>query len=279
MNVLIFGGKGLLGSYLRRVLGEQHTVSAPSKEDLNISDTRAVEEFLNIHSIDYIINAAGMTNVYMCEKKSEMAMEINAHAPGRIASLCSKTQRGMIYFSSNFIFDGEKDAPYIEKDTPNPLNVYAESKLAGENAVSEAYSNALIIRSAEIFGVGNSSPGHNIPYYIVRQIMNRRKIHLYDIKTSPTYALDIARRIGPLMENDISGILHLVNEGECTYFEIADMIFDLMNRKSGISPKKSVFDFDVPTSIVMKSSRIGDLSVEKMPSLEHALEEFIREVL
>lgn len=81
------------------------------------------------------------------------------------------------------------------------------------------------------------------------------------------------------MENDISGILHLVNEGECTYFEIADMIFDLMNRKSGISPKKSVFDFDAPTSIVMNSSRIGEIPVEEMPPLEHALEEFIQEVL
>ncbi|MFO8062693.1 MAG: SDR family oxidoreductase, partial [bacterium] len=271
--------KGLLGSYLRRVLGEQHTVSAPSKEALNISDTRAIEEYLNTHSIDYIINAAGMTNVYMCEKKREKAMEINAHAPGRIASLCSRTQRGMIYFSTNFIFDGEKNAPYIEEDTPNPLNVYAESKLAGENAVLKAHSNALIIRSAEIFGVGNCSPGHNIPYYIVRQIMNRRTIHLYDIKTSPTYALDIARRIGPLMENDISGILHLVNEGECTYFEIADMIFELMKRKTDISPKKSVFDFDAPTNIVMESSRIGDMPVEEMPSLEHTLEEFIQEVL
>lgn len=279
MNILIFGSRGLLGSYLKRVLDKAHKIFTPSKEQLNISDTRKIEEFINKNDIDSIINAAGMTNVYVCEKNREKAMEINAYAPGRIAELSRRLDKDMLYFSTNFIFDGEKGEPYNESDEPNPLNVYAESKYAGEQLVREENEDALIIRSAEIFGVGNCSTGHNIPYYIVRQIMNKRTIHLYDIKTSPTYALDIARRVRTLIEKDVYGILHLVNKGECSYSEIAGMIFDMMKRKTDISPKKSVFDFDAPSEIVMESNRIEEIPVENMPPIKDAMKEFIDEVL
>lgn len=279
MKVFLMGGSGLLGSYIRKALSRDNAVFAPDKYKLDMRDNEQLAKAITDSEPDVIINAAGMTNVYMCEKKSKEAYSINAQAPAAMARLAYDHNVKFIHFSSNFIFDGNKGEPYVESDTANPLNNYAKSKYEAEKAVMQLNSKALIIRSAEIFGVGPYSAGHNIPYYIVRQIINQKNINLYNIITSPTYALHIAKRIPDMIQQDITGILHLVNRGRHSYFEIAQTIMEMMNRESKLKLKESVFDFDAPSFIPMKSDRMENTEIEPMPDTQTAIREFLREVL
>lgn len=279
MKIFLMGGSGLLGSYIRKTLSRDNTVFAPDKYKLDIRDNEQLAKSITDCEPDVIINAAGMTNVYMCEKKGKEAYSINAQAPAAMARLAYDHNVKFIHFSSNFIFDGNKEEPYVESDTANPLNNYAKSKYEAEKAIMQLNSKALIIRSAEIFGVGPYSAGHNIPYYIVRQIINKKNINLYNIITSPTYALHIAKRIPVMIQHDITGIIHLVNRGKYSYSEIAQIIMDMMNRESKLKLKESVFDFDAPSFIPMESERMGEAEIEPMPDTQIAIREFLREVL
>lgn len=279
MNIFLAGGSGLLGSYIRKTLSQGNNIIAPDKYALDIRNNEQLTAAITESEPDAIINASGMTNVYMCEKKQEDAFSINAKAPSAMAKLAYDYNVKFIHFSTNFIFDGSKETSYIESDKPNPVNNYAKSKYEAEQGIMDINSNALIIRSAEIFGVGTFSAGHNIPYYIVRQIINKRNINLYNIITSPTYALHIAQRIPQMIENDISGVLHIVNRGELSYFNIAETILELMHSESQLKLKESVFDFDAPSYIPMDSERYKDTGLQPMPDTETAIREFLKEVL
>ena len=279
MKILIEGGNGLLGTYLRKVLMKKHTIISPTKHELDISNSNKLRKYIDTVEPDIILNAAGMTNVYLCEKNTEKAFKINTSAPAEMARIAYDHNIYFIHFSTNFIFDGEKGSPYNEYDKPNPLNIYAKSKFEAEKMIAEINSNALIIRSAEIFGVGPFSAGHNIPYYIVRQLINRKNLNLFKIITSPTYARHIAERVSEIIDLQLNGILHLVNDGECSYFEIADMIFEIMKKKSDMKVKESVFDLNAPDNIPMNSILMKDLKITPMPSTMNAITEFIKEVL
>ncbi len=279
MKILLFGSSGLLGNYLKRTLMKENDIISPAKYELDIQATEKIEKKIDSENIEAIINASGMTNVYLCEKNEEKTYKINAIAPGDVAKIAYNHNIPFVHFSTNFIFDGKKNDLYLESDKPNPLNVYAKSKVDGENRVRQNNTNSLIIRSAEIFGIGKYSPNHNIPYYIIRQIINKKDLNLYQINTSPTYAYHIALRVMELIKNKVNGILHLVNNGQCTYFEIAEKILKIMKRRAEIKIKESIFSFDVATNIPLGSERLSKTGIEEMPDAQTALSEFIKEVL
>ncbi len=279
MSILIFGGNGLLGKYLIRQFKKNNKVFYPNSHILNIVNIKKIKEFINKNNIEIIINAAGMTNIYVCERNPEKAYKINTYAPIEIAKLSYDYNIKFIHFSSNFVFDGKKESPYIETDKPNPLNIYGKTKYKADIGILENNDKTLIIRSAEIFGVANFNVNHNIPYYIIRQLMNNKRINLYEIKTSPTYAKDLAEKTEELINNNISGIIHITNIGFVSYFDIANRIFQLMNKKTEMRKKNKVFDFHVPRNIQMSSNRLKKLNIAPLSNIDNALQRFIKEVL
>src|SRR5436190_11611316 len=138
MKIVIIGSSGRLGAALMREYRDRYDVAGFNRAQLDLSNLNDVRERLRVTNLDVLINAAAFTNVDLCETERDRAFLINAEAPGVLAELCDAKHAKLIHFSTDYVFDGEKRAPYTEHDEPNPISVYGESKLAGEKNVLAA---------------------------------------------------------------------------------------------------------------------------------------------
>ena len=280
MKVLVLGRNGLLGSYLVSNSERKDKIFTPSRNELNIKDTQKFYKFIKENSIEMCVNVSGVTNVYLCETNVEEAFKVNAYAPAECAKICFDNSVRFIHLSTGFVFDGKKNEPYTESDTPGPVNAYGGSKYRGELFILRENPEALIIRTDEIFGRGASTLGHNIIGYIINQILGKKTVMLYSIKTSPTYANDLAKFIWSIKERkDIKGILHAVNRGSFTYFEIAETIAKLLKSNVTLRKRNDVLKYKIPENCSLESERFKDLSIPEMKTFEEAMKECLKEFL
>ncbi|GAG54602.1 unnamed protein product, partial [marine sediment metagenome] len=187
------------------------------------------------------INTAAYHNVPVCEKNPDKCFQVNTIAIRNLANICRAYNIMLIHFSTDYVFDGAKKQPYTEFDIPNPLNVYAISKLAGEFFVKQATSH-YVIRVASLFGTAGclGKGGTNFVKSILSLAKTKDTLQVTsNITSSPTYTLDAAEKILEMLRNNYpSGLYHLTNSGYCTWYEFAQEIFRLSNIKINIEPKK-----------------------------------------
>jgi len=167
-----------------------------------------------------VIHCAAWTDVDGCERDPGRAFQQNAQGARNVAAACAETGSGMVYISTDFVFDGEKGEAYTEFDPPNPLSAYGASKLAGEQAVSRLVASSYLVRSAWLFG----PRGRNFVGAILEAARAKDEIAVVsDQIGSPTYARDLAEAIGRLIVSGplTPGTYHLVNEGACSWSELA----------------------------------------------------------
>lgn len=281
MNILILGGGGLLGKYLSKTFEKEYRVFTPSHSDLNITNFERYRSFVKQNNISICINCAGITNIYYCEKNPEESLKINAHSPGELAKISKEFNIKFVHLSTGFVFNGEKQEEYVETDLPEPKNVYGFSKYKGEILILENNPDALIIRTDEIFGYGGFTPGHNVIGFTIKKIIEGKDISLYDILTSPTYALDLSLKIQELMKKNInvSGILHIVNAGIFSYIDVAKMIKDCLKKNVNINIRNDELIGKIPKNCALKSIRLKKLGINEMVPFENALKRCIKEFL
>jgi dTDP-4-dehydrorhamnose reductase len=213
--VLIFGGRGMLGSDL--VSANPGAVSFG--RDLDITDREAVIREIADYRPRVVINAAAYTDVDGCEDNREHAMDVNGRAPGFIAEACCETGAILVHFSTDYVFDGEQEE-YRESDRPNPVNVYGRSKLLGEENIRKATDDFRIVRTSWLFGRN----GRNFVETMIALSRKEEVIRVVnDQFGKPTYARDLAAAI-PEVVSAQPGIFHLTNEGRCSWFEFASAI-------------------------------------------------------
>src|SRR5467141_369191 len=152
MKIVILGAGGRLGAALVREYRDKHDVAAFSHAQLDLWNLDDLREKLGATNFDVLINAAAFTNVDLCETERDRAFLINAEVPGLLADICTDKNAKLIHFSTDYVFDGEKRAPYTEEDEANPISVYGASKLAGEQNVLAADSRHLVMRVSWVFG-------------------------------------------------------------------------------------------------------------------------------
>ena len=153
MKILLIGKDGQVGHELSKLLASLGTVSALSREDLDLNDLVWMRTTIRLHEPDLIVNAAAYTAVDRAEEEHELARAINAVAPTMMAEEAARLGAGFVHYSTDYIFDGEKGEPYQEDDEPNPLNVYGATKLEGERAIQETGASALILRTSWVYGL------------------------------------------------------------------------------------------------------------------------------
>jgi len=217
MRVLITGAKGQLG----RALQEQFKHGAVLPADLpecDVTDRACVTQTVTAFKPDLVIHAAAMTNVDGCACDPNAAYRVNALGAQYVALACQQVGCAMAYISTNEVFDGAKTEPYLEFDAPNPINTYARSKLAGETIVRDLLVRFYIVRTAWLYGQGGN--------HFVRKIIQRAdEVGQLDVVTdevgSPTYADDLAHAIHQLVQTDVYGVYHFVNEGVASRFDFA----------------------------------------------------------
>src|SRR5437762_7399236 len=218
MKIVIIGAGGRLGAALVREFGPKYDLASFNHAQLNLSELDGLHATLGAINFDVLINAAAFTSVDLCETQRDQAFLINAEAPRVLANLCGEKGAQLIHFSTDYVFDGEKRAPYTEKDEGNPISVYGESKLAGEKNVLAADGRHLVVRVSWVFGPDRPS---FIDAMIKRARENEKVDAIADKFSTPTYTLDIAEMLPRFFNVNVEGgILHFANAGECSWQEI-----------------------------------------------------------
>jgi dTDP-4-dehydrorhamnose reductase len=234
MKIVILGTGGRLGAALMREYRPKHDVAGFNHAQLDLSNLAGLREKVGATTFDVLINAAAFTNVDACETERDLAFRINAEVPGIVAEICNEKDAKLIHFSTDYVFDGEKRAPYTEKDQANPISAYGESKLAGEQNVLAAEDGHLVVRVSWVFGPDRPS----FVDAMIRRAQQEEKIDAVSDKFStPTYTHDIAHMLPQFFERGVAGgVLHFSNAGKCTWQEYAQWALDC-SRDAGISLK------------------------------------------
>lgn len=220
MRVVITGAKGQLGTELMRVLAGHAEVIG---RDLPAHDIAAPDCAAQVAAAapDWVIHTAAATDVDGCERDPAMAMAVNADGTRRVVEGCRRAGAGLVYVSTDFVFDGAKRLPYTEEDAPAPLSAYGRSKLAGEQAVQDAAPRWAIVRTAWLYGVH----GRNFVKTIVGKAAAGETLRVVDDQIgSPTYARDLAGAIVRLLQRELTGVFHLTNSGDCSWYDFTRAI-------------------------------------------------------
>jgi len=221
MKILLLGHKGMLGSDLLLQLRRKHEVIGLDKEEIDITSMPSCEGAINEHAPDIVINAAAYTDVDGCEKAKNECFAVNAGAVKNIAESCREKNIRIIHFSTDYVFDGNSNEPYKEDYPCNPVNVYGASKLAGENYLQNLSDNYIIIRTEWLYGKN----GKNFVRTILDKAQIINKLEVVDDQIgAPTYTRDLAHAVDLLIERNITGIFHITNRGNCSWFQFARKI-------------------------------------------------------
>lgn len=241
-RIVITGACGQLGRALNQVLKERSDltiVNTGSREPtaycpiiLDITNSVAVMNFIQEIKPEIIINCTAHTGVDLCESEQEKAYRMNAIGPKNLAAAAAALEAKLIHISTDYVFDGEGDAPYAEDSVTNPNTVYGTTKLAGEEFVQSLCENYNIIRTAWLYG-----EGRNFVKTMLALAEKNSEIRVVnDQYGSPTSALELARAIAFLIDSDGQGIYHGVCEGTATWYEFAVEIFRLAGKEVKVIP-------------------------------------------
>jgi dTDP-4-dehydrorhamnose reductase len=216
MRVAITGFRGQLGRSLCQMLADQQLLllGRPEHDVVNPAIIRALVEFRP----DVVIHAAAYTDVEGCARDPDRAYQVNGLGTQHVALACQKSGAAMVYVSTNEVFDGRKGYPYLEWDSPHPINPYGASKLAGEFFTRSLTAQHYIVRTAWLYAPG----GSNFPSKIIDAADRRGRLRVVvDEISSPTYAPDLAQAICQLIETGFYGTYHFTNDGVCSRYEFA----------------------------------------------------------
>lgn len=246
MRVLITGASGMLGQDLAReatVAG--HDVLALSREELDITDSTAVQHVIGSAEAEAIFNCAAWTDVDGAETSFEAALAVNGAAAGTIAHAAAKSGAWMIHVSSDYVFDGRKREPYVESDPVDPLSAYGKSKLAGELEVAEqAPGGHTVVRSSWLFGAG----GRCFPATILRMGTERDELTVVDDQIGcPTFTGHLAQALVQIASERPAGIVHVSGGGSCSWCELAREVLDAGGVKCEVRPGRTA-DLDRPAA-------------------------------
>jgi dTDP-4-dehydrorhamnose reductase len=200
-----------------------HVVSAQARTDLDITDAEALAARFERERPDVVINCAAWTDVDGAEEAEEGAMAVNGSGAGNVAAAAAQAGAKVLFVSTDYVFDGQKNSPYLEVDEPAPQSAYGRTKLAGEEATGAANPSHFIVRSSWLFGIG----GRNFVETMLQLAADHGEVLVVrDQVGSPTYTWHLASGIVRLIETTSFGIHHMAAAGTCSWYDFAREIFD-----------------------------------------------------
>jgi len=224
VKLLVTGAAGMLGRDVMLAAGNAgHDVVGFGRAELDVTDAAALERKLDLERPDVVINCSAWTDVDGAEQAEQAAFAVNGTGAGAVAAAAAAVGAGVVYVSTDYVFDGAKGAPYVESDQPAPLSAYARTKLAGEEATAAANKRHFIVRTAGLFGIG----GGNFVETMLRLAESQNEVLVVrDQIGSPTYTWHLAYGLVRLIEGLEYGIHHMAASGQCSWYEFAREIFE-----------------------------------------------------
>lgn len=221
----------MLGQDLAPHLAPHHEVLPVDLPEVDITDPDAIGRSVEAGKPDVVIHAAAFTAVDDCERQPQRAFLVNSAGTQNVVLACRRVDVPMLYISTDYVFDGEKDGPYLENDEPNPLNIYGKSKLEGECHVRELLSRFWIVRTSWLFG----PLGKNFVQTILERVRAGESLRVVDDQIgAPTYTVDLAAKLLQVVERGEPGVYHVTNQGCCSWFEFSKEIA----RQAGLGQSK-----------------------------------------
>jgi dTDP-4-dehydrorhamnose reductase len=267
----------MLGQDLMERLAVRHEALGLDLPEADITDPARVLRFFKTANPEGVIHTAAFTAVDECERRPELAFQVNSEGTRNVALACRQGGLPMLYISTDYVFEGEKSAPYVEEDTPNPVSVYGRSKLEGEKHVQELLGCYWIVRTSWLFGL----KGKNFVEAILLKAAAGEHLRVVaDQIGAPTYTVDLAQIIEQIMEKGRGGIYHATNQGHCSWFDFAREIVRLAGLdRVQISPISSS-ELDRPARRP-KNSRLLNARLQReglslLPSWQDALIRYMR---
>jgi dTDP-4-dehydrorhamnose reductase len=274
MRAMILGASGLLGQALMREWSGDEVTGLTSR-DANIRDARQVQEVVEKARPEWIVLAAAYTDVDGCESHQDLAFAVNRDGPLNVAKAAKQIGSKLFFLSSDYVFDGKKTAPYETDDKRNPQSVYGRSKAEAELGLLEELPECCIARTSWLFGRG----GKCFPDTILKLAATRPALDVVnDQRGSPTYTVDLARAIVELCRKDASGIVHVTNAGECTWFDFAREIVKsagLATEVRPVSSQQMARPAPRPAYSVLSPASLQRYGIA-MPSWHDALQRYLR---
>ncbi len=277
VRVVILGGKGMLGSDLALAVRQQGF--APIVLDLPEFDITNPDHLERaVARAEVIVNCAAYTNVDGAESEAELAHQVNAQAVGRLGALAQNTDKWILHISTDFVFDGRADKPYVETDLANPINTYGKTKLEGEQLLAQSGCRHCIMRVEWTYG----SAGDNFVGKLLRRAEAGQEVKVVDDQIgSPTATSEVAGAICELLRKKPEGIFHFASSGYVSRHEMAKFVFDKLSMDvDPLACKTS--DFSSPAARPLNSrfdcSRIAALLGTPIEPWQIPLERFLRQL-
>jgi dTDP-4-dehydrorhamnose reductase len=235
--VIVTGAGGQLGQELQRASADypQFEFIFLRKEDLAVDDRISVGNYFSKVGPVFCVNCAAYTAVDKAESEKQKAFLVNGEAVGVIAAACKQSATRLIHISTDYVFDGNSSVPLTEEDPVGPINIYGESKLAGEKLAFQKNEQTIVIRTSWVY----SEYGNNFVKVMMRLMKEKESLNVIDDQIgSPTYAADLALAILQICgaENFIPGIYHYSNEGEISWYAFATAIKNLTGSSCRVNP-------------------------------------------
>lgn len=276
-RVAILGGKGMLGTDLAGVCERQgFNVKVFDLPEFDIRNSQQLKQAVD--AAETVVNCAAYTNVDGAESETDLAYRVNAEAVGRVGAIAKELNKWILHISTDFVFDGRLDRPYVETDFANPINTYGKSKLAGEQLLSQSGCRHCIIRVEWTYG----SAGNNFVTKIIQRAKANKTLKVVDDQVgSPTATTEVAKVIAKLVSKRPDGIFHFAGAGYVSRYEMAKFIFDKLAIDVNLLPCKTS-EFQSPAERPLNSrfdcSKINALLDEPIKRWQGPLENFLRKL-
>jgi dTDP-4-dehydrorhamnose reductase len=282
MRVAVIGATGQLGTDVAdEFVRNGDEVSRLAHADIEISSLETVRSALDNLQPELIVNTAAMHNVEKCEQEPALAYAVNAIGARNLAATARELEAMLIHVSTDYVFDGSKGKPYLETDPTVPLNVYGNTKVAGELFIRATTDRYFILRTSALYGRSpcRAKAGRNFVELMLKLAGERDQISVVtDEVVSPTYTIDLAKQIVVLSGTSQFGLYHATAEGSCTWHEFARMIFELTNSKVNLrvaAPNEFPVKVRRPKYSVLDNHRLKTLGVNSFRSWEHGLKSYL----
>ena len=275
-NILVTGSTGQLGSdVVKELLKRGYSTLSPNRSEFNLCSEDSIRNYILNSNCEAIVHCAAYTQVDKAEDEKDLCIKINATATKHIVKCAKILDIPMIYISTDYVFDGTKDGEYTENDETNPINIYGESKLAGEKYVQEILDKYYIVRTSWVFNIN----GKNFIETMLRLSKANNQLSIVNDQIgSPTYTKDLSRLLVDMLETSKYGLYHATNEGYCSWYEFADTIFKLANINidiKAINSNEYASRAKRPLNSKLSKDKLIEFGFKPLPHWEDALKDYL----